>query len=59
MNLPLIIIVAAVALALVVFLIIRNQKDEKNFENQLDNDYQKPRNEEGDIDIDDLTNQAH
>lgn len=59
MNLPLIIVVAAAALALIVFLIIRNNKDEKKFENQLDNDYHKPRNEEGDIDVDDLTNQVH
>ncbi len=41
--------------ALIVFLIMRNIKDENKFENQLKNDYRKPRDDEGDIEIEDLT----
>lgn len=59
MNLFLIIIVGSAALALVVFLIIRNRKDETDFENNLNDDYKHPRNEEGDTNIDDLNNKVH
>lgn len=53
MNWPLLIIFGIVAIALIVFLVIRNQKDEKEFENQLKNDYHKTKDEEGDVEIDD------
>jgi uncharacterized membrane-anchored protein YhcB (DUF1043 family) len=47
MNWPLIIIVGIILLALVVFLVKRNIKDEKEVEKQLEEDYPKPK-EEGD-----------
>ncbi|MEO7485598.1 MAG: hypothetical protein ABIU77_00800 [Ferruginibacter sp.] len=59
MNWLIIIIVGILGIALIAFLIIRNQKDEKVFEKQLDNDYPKPRNEEDDIEIDKLTDEVH
>jgi uncharacterized membrane-anchored protein YhcB (DUF1043 family) len=52
MNWPIIIIVGIVLIALVVFLIQRNIKDEKELEDQLKNDYHKPKEEEGDVEID-------
>ncbi len=59
MNWLIIIIVGILAIALIAFLVIRNQKDEKDFEKELNNDYPKPRNEEGDIEIDELTDSVH
>jgi flagellar biosynthesis/type III secretory pathway M-ring protein FliF/YscJ len=59
MNWVIIIIVGVLAVALIVFLIIRNQKDEKEFEGELNNDYPKPRDEEGDIEIDEITKSVH
>jgi uncharacterized membrane-anchored protein YhcB (DUF1043 family) len=47
MNWPVIIIVGIILLALVVFLVKRNIKDEKEVEQQLKDDYSKPK-EEGD-----------
>ena len=47
MNWPAIIIVGIILLALVVFLVKRNIKDEKEVEQQLKEDYPKPK-EEGD-----------
>ncbi|MGZ5219071.1 MAG: hypothetical protein ACXWWD_07625 [Chitinophagaceae bacterium] len=55
MNWPLIIIFGIAAIALIVFLIVRNQKDEKEFENRLKNDYRKTKDEEGDAEIDEIT----
>lgn len=52
MNWPLLIIFGIAAIALIVFLVIRNQKDEKNFETQLKDDYHKTKDEEGDVEID-------
>ncbi len=46
-------------IVLIAFLVIRNQKDEKDFEKELNNDYPKPRSEEGDIEIDELTDNVH
>lgn len=51
MNWPVIIIVAVVMVALVIFLIRRNTKDEKEYETQLKNDYHKTKDEEGDTEI--------
>ncbi|MDZ4809642.1 MAG: hypothetical protein SGI96_15435 [Bacteroidota bacterium] len=49
MNWLVLIPVGIAAIALIVFLIVRNQKDEKAFENQLNNDYRKAKDEEGDV----------
>ena len=48
MNWPLLIVFGIVALALIIFLIVRNQKDEKNFEEELNNDYDKVKHEDAD-----------
>ncbi len=53
MKWPLIVLFGLIAIALIVFLVVRNQKDEKEFENQLKNDYRKPPDKEGDIEVDD------
>lgn len=55
MNWLILIIFGIIAIALIVFLIIRNQKDEKKFEKQLDNDYPKSNREDDDKEIDELT----
>ncbi len=52
MNWPLIIILGIVMLAFIVFVVARNLKDEKDFENRIKNDYRKARNEKDDIEID-------
>lgn len=54
MNWPVIIVVGLAALALIIFLIVRNQKDEKEFEEAVDNDYRKPTAEATDIETDDI-----
>jgi flagellar basal body-associated protein FliL len=54
-----IIIVGILALALIVFLVFWNLKDEKEFEKELDNDYPKPLAEEGEIETDELTRDVH
>jgi FtsZ-interacting cell division protein ZipA len=59
MNWLIIIIVGILAIALIVFFVTRNQKDEKKFEKELNKDYAKPMNEEGDIEIDELTDSIH
>ena len=45
------IIVGILAIALVVFLIIRNQKDEKEFETELNNDFTKRKSEDDNTDL--------
>lgn len=52
MNWPVIIVVGLLLIALVVFLIRRNMKDEEEFEHQLKEDYHKPKHQEGDVQID-------
>jgi FtsZ-interacting cell division protein ZipA len=54
MNWLLIIIFGIAAIALLIWLAWRNQKDEKEFENQLNNDYRKTKEEEGDIDTEEV-----
>ena len=54
MNWSLIIIIGIAALALIAFLVIHNRKDEKVFEDQLKKDYRKTKDEEDDIDIDEV-----
>lgn len=45
MNWLIIIIIGVLVVALLVFLIIRNQKDEKEFEKKLNKDYPKYKDE--------------
>lgn len=54
MNWPFIIFFSIVILALVIFLVMRKQKDEKNMEESLNDDYRKPLNEERDIENEEL-----
>ncbi len=51
MNWIIIVIVGIFIIGLVVFTIIRNQKDKKELEQKINNDYPKKRDEEGDIEI--------
>lgn len=51
MNWPVIILIGIGAVALIAFLVVRNLKDKKKFEDQLNNDYHKTKDEEGDIDV--------
>lgn len=55
MNWPVIIGVGLLLLALVVFLVRRNRKDEEEFEHQVNEDYHKSKDEEGDVQIDEET----
>lgn len=54
MNWLLIILIGIAVIALVGWLAWRNQKDEREFENQLNNDYRKSKEEEGDIDTEEI-----
>ncbi|WP_193811989.1 hypothetical protein [Kaistella flava (ex Peng et al. 2021)] len=51
MKVLILIIFGILAIAFVVFLIVRNQKDEKIYEKEMDNDYDKPLSEDNDIDM--------
>lgn len=53
MNWFIIIIVGIVLLGLVIFTIIRNQKDKNEFEQKINNDYLKKKEAEGDEEIGD------
>ena len=55
MSWAIMILFGIAAIALIIFLIIQNQKDEKRFERQLKNDYRKSKDEEGDTEIDEIT----
>jgi large-conductance mechanosensitive channel len=50
MNWFAIIAVSIIVIALVVFLIVRNIKDEKEFERKLNQDYHHSKDVEGDVD---------
>ncbi len=52
MNWPVLIIVGIALITLLVFLVRKNQKDERVFEDQLNNDYHKTKDEEGDVETD-------
>ena len=54
MKVLIIIIISLLTIALIVFLIKRNQKDEKEFEREINNNYTKANGEEGNIEIDEL-----
>ena len=55
MNLPVLIPFGILVIALIVFLVVRNQKDKNKLEDQLNNDFHKSKDEEGDIEIDETT----
>jgi FtsZ-interacting cell division protein ZipA len=55
MNWTVLIIFGVIALSLLIFLIVRNQKDEKIFEEEANQDYHKSKDEEGDAEIDKVT----
>jgi len=52
-NWPVIIIIGVVLVALLLFLVYRNQKDKKKLEQKLNEDFKKSKDEEGDADIED------
>ena len=52
MNWPVLVPVGTAALLLIIFLVWRNRKDEKQFEDQLKQDFPKSKDEEGDVEID-------
>jgi uncharacterized membrane-anchored protein YhcB (DUF1043 family) len=54
MNWFILIIFGIAVTALIVFLVKRNIKDEKVFEDQLKNDFHKSKDEEGDVEIDEV-----
>ena len=53
-NLLIIIVIATLALALIVFLVLKNQKDKKQLEQQLNRDYPHKDDKEGDVEIEDM-----
>jgi FtsZ-interacting cell division protein ZipA len=54
MNWPVLVLFGIAAIALIVFLVWKNIKDEKQVENQIKQDYRKHKNEEGDTEIDEV-----
>ena len=52
MNLPVLIFVGITALLFIILLVIRNQKDKKEVIDQMNQDYPKSKNEEGNADVD-------
>ncbi|MBL7707798.1 MAG: hypothetical protein JNJ86_01950 [Chitinophagaceae bacterium] len=55
MNLAVLIIVGAIGLGLIIFLVWSNIRDERAFKRQLKDDYPKSKDEEGDIDTEEIT----
>ncbi len=49
MNWFILIPVGIALIVLLIFMIVRNQKDEKKFEQQMNNDYEKPKEEKSDV----------
>ncbi len=54
MNMPLLILFGILAIAFIVFLVVRNQKDKVKLEDDLNNDFHKSKDEEGDAEIDNV-----
>ena len=54
MNVAVLILFAIVVIALIIFLVVRNQKDKIKLEDKLNNDYRKSKDEEGDIETDEM-----
>lgn len=55
MNTTALVIIIIAAIAVIAILVARNLKDKKELENKLNRDYPKPKNDEGDIEIDETT----
>ena len=51
-NIFAITIFGLLVIVLLLFIIIRNKKDRKDLENQLNQDYKKTKDEEGDVETD-------
>lgn len=51
MNWTILIIFGVAIIALIIFLVVRNKKDEIEFEDQLKNDYRKPINDKEDEEV--------
>jgi FtsZ-interacting cell division protein ZipA len=54
MNPAVLLIVGAVGLGLIIFLVWSNIREERAFKQQLNNDYHKTKDEEGDIDTEEI-----
>lgn len=54
MDWSIIIIIGLAVAGLLSFFIIRNRQDERMFRNQLNNDYRKPKEDEGDMEADEI-----
>lgn len=54
MNWLFLIFFGIAVVALIIFLVRRNVKDEKQFEEQLNNDYHKTKDEEADTDTEEI-----
>ena len=52
MNLGILIPFGILVIVLIVFLVVRNQKDKNKLEDKLNNDFQRSKEKEGDIDTD-------
>ncbi len=52
MNLAVLIPFGIGVIALLIFLVVRNQKDKNKLEDQLNNDFHKSKDEEGDVETD-------
>ena len=52
MNWAVLIPLGIAGIALIIFLVWRNFKDERQFENQLKDDYRKSKDEKGDAEVD-------
>ena len=52
MNQPVLIFVGIAAVLFIILLVIRNQKDKKEVIDQMKNDYPKPKDAEGETDVD-------
>jgi uncharacterized membrane-anchored protein YhcB (DUF1043 family) len=59
MQWAILIVFGIFAMSLIIFLIVRNLKDQKELERELNNDYPKPLTEDGEIEIDELTKDVH
>ena len=55
-NGTVLVIVGVILVALLLFIITKNKKDRKEFENQLKKNYKKPKESEHDEDVEDLKN---
>ena len=54
MNWPVLTVFGIAALALIAFLVWRNLRDEEQLEDNLNQDYPKSKDEEGDVDTDEI-----